>query len=46
VQDAIRAGKRIADRSGRHCLGNLVTDPSAQAVLDLSEFNGVRYGAT
>jgi hypothetical protein len=46
VDEAVRSGRRIAVRSGGHCLEGLVCDPAVQVVVDLSGFTGVRYDPT
>ncbi|MGN9907454.1 FAD-binding protein [Phytohabitans sp. LJ34] len=43
VQDAVRAGKRIAVRSGGHCFEDFVDSPRVRVVLDLSGMTGVYY---
>jgi hypothetical protein len=43
VQEAVRAGKRIAVRSGGHCVENLVANPSVQVTIDLSQLTGVHF---
>ncbi|MEE4421613.1 MULTISPECIES: FAD-binding oxidoreductase [Streptomyces] len=43
VQDAVRAGRRIAVRSGGHCYENFVDDPAVQVLLDVSEMAEVRF---
>ncbi|MFH9354217.1 FAD-binding oxidoreductase [Kitasatospora sp. NPDC017646] len=45
VGDAVRAGKRIAVRSGGHCYENVVGDPAVRLVLDLGGMNAVTYDA-
>ncbi|MFE7777876.1 FAD-binding protein [Streptomyces sp. NPDC057445] len=45
VGDAVRAGKRIAVRSGGHCYENFVGDPAVEVVIDLAELDTVRYDA-
>ncbi|HEX7304144.1 FAD-binding oxidoreductase [Lentzea sp.] len=43
VDDAVRAGRRIAVRSGGHCFDDL--SPEAKTLLDLSALNEVGYDA-
>jgi FAD binding domain/Berberine and berberine like len=43
VQEAVNAGRRIAVRSGGHCLEDLVDDPAVKAVIDVSEMDGVDF---
>ncbi|NYI06650.1 FAD-binding oxidoreductase [Allostreptomyces psammosilenae] len=43
VEDAVRAGRRIAVRSGGHCLESLVDNPEVRSVIDLAEMNEVYY---
>jgi aclacinomycin oxidase len=43
VTDAVRAGKRIAVRSGGHCFENLVDDAAVRVLVDLSEMNAVYF---
>ncbi|RKN47019.1 FAD-binding oxidoreductase [Streptomyces hoynatensis] len=43
VQDAVTAGRRIAVRSGGHCLAALVDNPEVQALIDVSQLNAVAY---
>ncbi|MEU0757385.1 FAD-binding protein [Streptomyces albogriseolus] len=43
VDDAVRAGKRIAVRSGGHCFENVVGDPAVRVVLDLAAMDAVTY---
>lgn len=43
VEDAVRAGKRIAVRSGGHCYEDFVYNPQVQIVIDLSAMNSVHY---
>jgi hypothetical protein len=43
VQEALRDGKRIAARSGGHCLEGFVADPAVQVVTDLSMMTGVGF---
>ncbi|MFE5834174.1 FAD-binding protein [Streptomyces sp. NPDC056508] len=45
VGEAVRAGKRIAVRSGGHCYENFVGDPAVRIVLDLGQLDTVRYDA-
>ncbi|GAA2778616.1 FAD-binding oxidoreductase [Crossiella cryophila] len=46
VGEAVRAGKRIAVRSGGHCFENLTADPAVRVLLDLSAMNEVGYDPT
>lgn len=43
VTEAVRAGKRIAVRSGGHCFENFVDNADVNIVLDISEMNAVYY---
>ncbi|MEU5884523.1 FAD-binding protein [Spirillospora sp. NPDC047279] len=43
VEAAVRAGKRVAVRSGGHCFENFVDDPAVTVLLDISEMNAVYY---
>jgi aclacinomycin oxidase len=43
VQAAVRAGQRIAVRSGGHCLDALVDNSSIRALIDVSRMNAVGY---
>ncbi|GAA2601516.1 FAD-binding protein [Actinomadura fulvescens] len=43
VRAAVRAGRRIAVRSGGHCYENFVGDPAVRVVLDLSRLDEVTY---
>lgn len=43
VQEAVRAGKRIAVRSGGHCFESFVDDPAVQVVIDMSGMTGVYF---
>jgi aclacinomycin oxidase len=43
VQEAVDTGRRIAVRSGGHCLDQLVDFPEAQALIDVSHMNQVGY---
>ncbi len=45
VRDAVRAGKRIAVRSGGHAYEDFVDNPKTQVIIDLSEFKKVSYDA-
>ena len=45
VQDAVREGRRLAVRSGGHCLEGFVADPAVRAVIDTSLMTGVAYDA-
>lgn len=46
VTAAVRAGRRIAVRSGGHCLDGLVDNPSVTAVIDVSQMKSVYYDPT
>jgi hypothetical protein len=43
VEKAVRDGKRIAVRSGGHCLESFVDNPEVRVVIDLSNLNKVYY---
>ncbi|GGN29920.1 hypothetical protein GCM10011609_87340 [Lentzea pudingi] len=43
VGDAVRAGRRIAVRSGGHCFENLTAAPEVRTLLDLSAMNDVGF---
>jgi len=43
VQEAVRAGRRIAVRSGGHCFEDFVDNPRVRMVIDLSGMTGVSY---
>ncbi|MBE1490125.1 FAD-binding oxidoreductase [Plantactinospora soyae] len=43
VQDAVRAGRRVAVRSGGHCFEDFVDGPAVRMVIDLSGMTGVYY---
>ncbi|HEX2314462.1 MAG TPA: FAD-binding oxidoreductase [Thermomonospora sp.] len=43
VEDAVRAGKKIAVRSGGHCFEDFVDGPSVQVIIDLSGMTGVSF---
>lgn len=43
VDEALRAGRRIAARSGGHCFENFVDDPDVRVVVDLSGMTEVSY---
>src|SRR4051812_9485717 len=43
VNEALRAGKRIAVRSGGHCFEGLVDDPSVRVLVDTSEMKAVYF---
>ncbi|WP_043619476.1 FAD-binding oxidoreductase [Nonomuraea candida] len=45
VSDAMRAGRRIAARSGGHCFESLTADPAVKLLLDLSPMDEVGYDA-
>ena len=43
VQDAVRERRRVAVRSGGHCLEAFVADPAVRVVIDTSLMTGVSY---
>lgn len=43
VGEAVRAGRKIAVRSGGHCYENFVSDQAVQTVLELSAMDKVYY---
>ena len=43
VAEAVRAGKRVAVRSGGHCFENFTADPAVEVLLDMSQMNAVGY---
>ncbi|GAA3046583.1 FAD-binding oxidoreductase [Streptomyces roseofulvus] len=43
VEEAARARKRVAVRSGGHCFENLVDDPAVRVLIDVSEMTDVSY---
>ncbi|MGW6447438.1 FAD-binding oxidoreductase [Lentzea sp. NPDC055074] len=43
VDEAVRAGRRIAVRSGGHCFENLTAAPEVRTLLDLSALNEVGF---
>jgi aclacinomycin oxidase len=43
VGEAVRAGKRIAVRSGGHCFEGFVDDPAVQVLIDVSELKSVYF---
>ncbi|GAA0471004.1 FAD-linked oxidase [Paractinoplanes deccanensis] len=43
VGDAVRAGRRVAVRSGGHCFEDFVDDPAVRVVIDLSAMTDVAY---
>jgi aclacinomycin oxidase len=45
VQDAVREHRRVAVRSGGHCLEAFVADPAVRVVIDTSLMTGVSYDA-
>jgi FAD binding domain/Berberine and berberine like len=45
VAEAVQKGKRLAVRSGGHCLEGFVTDPSVQVQLDMSQLSAIYYDA-
>ncbi|MGR3939356.1 hypothetical protein [Streptomyces sp. BRA346] len=45
VAEAVRAGRRVAVRSGGHCYENFTTDPAVRVLLDLSSMDEIGYDA-
>ncbi|MEV0616541.1 FAD-binding protein [Nonomuraea sp. NPDC050404] len=45
VNEAVRAGRRVAVRSGGHCFENFTADPAVKTLLDLSPMDEVGYDA-
>jgi hypothetical protein len=43
VQDAVRAGKRLAVRSGGHCYCDFVANAETQVLIDLSAMNQITW---
>ncbi|AUI61591.1 FAD-binding oxidoreductase [Amycolatopsis sp. BJA-103] len=43
VSDAVRAGRRVAVRSGGHCFENFTADPAARTLIDLSQLDAVGF---
>lgn len=43
VNDAVRAGHRLAVRSGGHCFENFVDDPAVRVIIDLSGLTSVSF---
>ncbi|MEJ3746436.1 FAD-binding protein [Actinomycetes bacterium KLBMP 9797] len=43
VAEAVRAGKRIAVRSGGHCFEGFVSDPAVRVLIDMSEMTSVYF---
>lgn len=43
VEEAVRAGKRIAVRSGGHCFEDFVHDPDVQIIVDVSQMHAVYF---
>ncbi|MGW5052721.1 FAD-binding oxidoreductase [Actinokineospora sp. NPDC004072] len=43
VQRAVRAGRRVAVRSGGHCYEDFVANPDVRAVIELSGMDAVYY---
>jgi len=46
VQLAVREDRRLAVRSGGHCLEGFVGDPAVRVVIDMSPMTSVAYDAT
>jgi aclacinomycin oxidase len=45
VNEAARAGRRVAVRSGGHCFENFTADPAVRMLLDVSPMDAVGYDA-
>jgi hypothetical protein len=45
VHSAVQSGKRLAVRSGGHCLEGFVADPAVRVLIDMSPMTGVTYDA-
>jgi hypothetical protein len=45
VTESVRAGRRVAVRSGGHCFENFTTDPAVRVLLDLSSMDEIGYDA-
>lgn len=43
VNEAVRAGKRVAVRSGGYCFENFVADPAVQVVIDMSTMKAISF---
>ena len=43
IQSAVRSGKRLAVRSGGHCLEGFVANPDVRVLIDMSPMTGVTY---
>jgi FAD binding domain/Berberine and berberine like len=43
VAAAVRAGRRVAVRSGGHCFEGFVADPDVRVLIDLSELTSVHF---
>lgn len=43
VEEAVRAGKRLAVRSGGHCYTDFVFNPEVKVVIDMSEMSKVYF---
>lgn len=43
VQSAVESGRRVAVRSGGHCLEGFVADPAVRVLIDMSPMTGVSY---
>jgi hypothetical protein len=43
VQEAVRSGRRLAVRSGGHCLEGFVANPDVRALIDMSPMTGVSW---
>ena len=46
VQDAVREQRRLAVRSGGHCLEGFVADPAIRVVIDMSLMTDIYYDPT
>ncbi len=43
VQESVRSGRRLAVRSGGHCLEGFVANPDVRALIDMSPMTGVSW---
>jgi aclacinomycin oxidase len=43
VQDAVRSRRRLAVRSGGHCLEGFVADPAVRVIIDMAPMTGVSF---
>ncbi|MER6951517.1 FAD-binding protein [Nonomuraea sp. NPDC000554] len=46
VAEAVKAGKRVAVRSGGHCFADFVDNPATEVIIDLAGMTGIWYDAT